>query len=910
MQKKLYYTLLLLFSISQLSLAQVEVTTIVPEINASGGMTIDQEGNIYVSDFGPGNQIDSNTVIYKIDKNTFSASVFADGFIGASGSCFDSRGNFYQSNNNGNRISKIAADGTKELNWSTEGFNQPIGIITDNEDNLFVCNCSGNNISKILPDGTASTFAESELFNCPNGITVDPNNNLYVCNFSDGKILKITATGEVNELAELQTLVGGPSPVGNGHITYSNGYLLVNLIGIGQIQRVCLTGEVDVVAGRPFGFSNEDGSATSATFSKPNGVVTSITGDTLFVNTSTPSWVTRPSELHPNQIRMITGINSLPEDLCEDQPPASNILFSEIIEGVIFETLTFSVGSAWGDYNQDGFQDLFVTDGLNSFGSRLYQNNGDLTFTPVSNATTQDGASSFSAIWGDYDNDGNLDLYVSNNSTPPAAPQPNLLYKNDGAPNYTFTKITNDAPVLDSNYTWSSTWVDYDNDGDLDLHVPENRHRGIDFFFENNGTPDGAGRYFSKTTPNFITDVVESTGMVSWMDYDNDGDQDLFMIKSGRSHPTGNEDNRIFHNQLTETGTLNFQRITSAEMVNHLDRDFQASWGDYDNDGDMDVYLGNFDGSSYLYRNNGDSLFTRIMEGAIVENNTATLGSSWGDYDNDGDLDLFTTNNLGQNANYYENDGKGNFTSLNAAQVGAPLLNRSNTQSCSNADFNNDGYLDLFVANAPLSATQLSRDFLYLNEGGDRNYLLLTLKGTTSNAAAIGTKVRIKTTDEEESTWQMRVISGNPTGDRAQNSLRVHFGLDENTNIDSMIVEWTSGQRDVFTNVKASQICQITEGGMTTCQLLTNTKEQMDDLVYWKVSPNPVSGDSLFLEYQLENTKKLQFLLYDLNGKLLQSHKQNNEGQFQMNLQNLNAGIYILTLQTKKGTVSKKIVVK
>jgi len=907
MKNKLYYPLIFLFSIGQISIAQIEVTTIISEINASGGITKDQEGNIYVSDFGPGTSIDSNTVIYKLDKNTFSASVFADGFIGASGSCFDSRGNFYQSNNNGDRVSKIAPDGTKELDWATEGFNQPIGIIADTEDNLFVCNCRGNFISKITPDGTVSTFAESDLFKCPNGITVDPDNNLYACNFSDGKVLKITPEGEVSVLAELQTLTGGPNPVGNGHLTYSNGYLIVNLIGIGQVQRVCLNGEVDVVAGSPFGFSNRDGNAITSTFSKPNGVIASITGDTLFVNGSEATWVTNPGSFHPSNIRMITGVNSLPNDLCVDIIP----LFNRVTEGAIVENRSFSIGSSWGDYDNDGDLDVFVSEGRSSEQNKLYRNDGNLNFTLVDNAITQDAANSSSAVWGDFDNDGNLDLYVSNNATPPALPQPNFLYKNDGAPNYTFTKLTTESPAIDSNYTWSSSWVDYDNDGDLDLHVPENRHLGLDFFYENNGSPDSEGRFFTKTVIDFVTDVVESTGVVSWMDYDNDGDQDLFMIKSGRSHPTGNEDNRIFHNQLSETGALNFQRVTTAGMVNHLDRDFQASWGDYDNDGDMDVYLGNFDGSNYLYQNEGDSLFTRILEGALVEDSTPTLGSSWGDYDNDGDLDLFVANTVGQLSAYYENDGTGGFTKLESEKVGSPVLNRSNAQSCANADINNDGYLDLFIANGPLSATVLASDYLYLNNGGDRNYLLLSLKGVNSNAAAIGTKVRIKTTNNNnESVWQMRVVSGNPTGDRAQNSLRVHFGLNETTVIDSMIVEWTSGQQDIFTNVQASQICQITEGGTTTCELLTKTKEQLVDLTDFKVSPNPVSGDSLFIEYELKNTKNVQFLLYDSNGKFLQSHKQNNDGQFQMNIQNLNAGIYILTLQTKEGKVSKKIVVK
>lgn len=908
MTKTLLPLIVLFFIVSIDLQAQVlQVSTLIPEIDASGGMTRDAAGNFYLSDFGPGGGvIDSSTIVYKINRNDFSVSIFAEGFIGASGACFDSQGNFYQSNNAGNRVSKIHADGTIELDWATEGFNLPIGVIADSNDNIYVCNCAGNNVSKITPDGTISSFASSPLFNCPNGLTIDPDGNFYVCNFSDGKILKITSEGMVSELAELPVLTGGPSLVGNGHLTYSNGYLFVALIGSGQIYRLCPTGEAEVIAGQPFGFSNNDGPALQATFSKPNGIVASVTGDTLFVNGSEGTWPTNPSQLHPANVRMITGVNSLPGDLCEE--PVGPPLFSQITEGIIVETLTLSMGSSWGDFDNDGDMDVLVTVGNNN--NRLYKNNGDLTFNLVGGIVSNDGGSSGASIWGDYDNDGNLDLYISNNPTPPSPAEPNFLYHNDGPPNYSFTKINMDAPVADSNYTWSSSWVDYDNDGDLDLHVPENRHLSTDLFFENNGSPDGNGHYFTKIQPSFVTDVVESTGVASWMDYDNDCDQDIFMIKSGRSHPNGVEDNRIYHNSLQETGFLDFQQVTTAEMVNHLDLDFQASWGDYDNDGDMDVYLGNFDGPNYLYRNEGDSLFTRILEGNPVEDNSATLGSTWGDFDNDGDLDLFVSNTAAQPSAYYENDGHGNFTKLGINDVGPPVANLSNTQSCSNADINNDGYLDLFLANAAISPTQLARDYLYLNNAGTNGFLLLTLKGTDSNKAAIGAKVRIKTTVAGEERWQMRVVSGNPTGDRAQNSLRVHFGLGEAEMIDTLIIEWPSCQKSTFVDVLPNQICEITEGDTTTCQLTTSSREtSLPGLMAFDIRPNPAKGGVITVQYEIKDAKLLTISIREVNGRLIKNYSTPNVGQLEMEVEGLSAGIYVVVLQTSKGAVSRKVMI-
>lgn len=889
--------------------AQVQVETILPNLNASGGLTQDLEGHLYVSDFGPGNSIDSNTVVYKIDKTDFSVSVFSDGFIGASGACFDSQGNFYQANNNGNRLSKIHPDGTKEMDWVT-GLNLPIGVIADTEDNIFVCNCGGNTITKVTANGTASTFAADPLFNCPNGLTIDEENNLYACNFSDGKVLKITPEGIVSLVTELPVLSGGPNPVGNGHLTYKNNYLWVNLIGRGQVYRVCKSGETALVAGQAFGFDNVDGASLTAKFSKPNGIIASVTGDTLFLNCSVPTWATNPAGLHPGMLRMIRGINTLTDDLCVDSP-VNESLFSELMEGAIVNELYVSQGSAWADYDLDGDMDVFVTVG-NNMNNRLYRNDGDLNFTLVDNIVSNDGGNSSAAIWGDYNNDSYPDIYVSNNATPPLAAEANFLYRNDGPPNFGFTKIITELPATLANYTWSSSWVDFDNDGDLDLHVPENRHLTTDFFFENNGIPNTAGQYFTQIQPDFITNTVESTGVASWMDYDQDCDQDLFLIKSGRSHPDGEENNRVFHNQLTETGALDFEPVLTAAMVNHLDKDFQASWGDYDNDSDMDVYLGNFDGPNYLYRNEGDSLFTLVESGSPVEDNSATLGSTWADFDNDGDLDLFVGNTLGQASIYYENDGSGNFSKPGAALVGPPITNLSGTQSVSVADVNNDGNLDLFLANAVITPTQIARDFMYLNNGGGYNFLMLQLQGTTSNTSAIGAKVYIKSTIDGNSIWQMRVRTGSPTGDRAQSSDRIHFGLRESELVDTLIIEWPNCQRSVYANVLANQICTIQEDGTTDCNLdfVEAAIELPEAAFQMNILQNPIQDGQLIVTFNQTKADIVQFYLMDIGGRLLRSQfMDQKEGQININVEELPKGIYLISARTTQGWISRKFVI-
>lgn len=297
-----------------LLLAQgLQVETLL-ELDASGGVTFGPDGNVYVSDFGPAlGQASVNTKVYKLEYGTWEVSEFASGFAGASGATFDSQGNFYQSNPSGGRVSKITPDGTVNLNWVTTGLSAPIGIVADEEDNLFVCNCGNNTIRKITPQGLSLPFAASVLFDCPNGLTRDPDGNLYACNFSDGRILKITPDGSVSLLTNLPNLNGG---VGNGHLTYSNGFLFVATIGGGEIYKLSLDGEKEKIAGVFAQFTNNDGPALEATFSKPNGIAASMTGDTLFVNCTVPGWNVSNSALHPGLVRMITGVCSLPDVDC------------------------------------------------------------------------------------------------------------------------------------------------------------------------------------------------------------------------------------------------------------------------------------------------------------------------------------------------------------------------------------------------------------------------------------------------------------------------------------------------------------------------------------------------------------------------------------------------------------------
>ena len=307
----------LLLFITYLPAQDLQVYTIVENLNASGGVTMGPDGNIYVSDFAPSFTPPTEpTKAYKVTYGTWAASEFATGFDGASGSCFDREGNFYQSNPFGHKISKVSTDGTVEINWATDSLGLPVGIQQGSDGNFYVCDCSLGKIMRILPDGTVSTFVESDEFYCPNGLAIDPDGNLYACNYNDGKVFKITPDGTLSLLTQIPQLLGGPNPVGAGHLIWKNGFLFVTAIGRGQIFKVDMAGNKQLIAGVANAFSNGDGPALQATFSKPNGIAASITGDTLFVNVAQNSWVSNPNLLHPSHLRMITGVCSLPDVEC------------------------------------------------------------------------------------------------------------------------------------------------------------------------------------------------------------------------------------------------------------------------------------------------------------------------------------------------------------------------------------------------------------------------------------------------------------------------------------------------------------------------------------------------------------------------------------------------------------------
>ncbi|MCK5328656.1 MAG: VCBS repeat-containing protein, partial [Candidatus Latescibacteria bacterium] len=279
-------------------------------------------------------------------------------------------------------------------------------------------------------------------------------------------------------------------------------------------------------------------------------------------------------------------------------------------------------GIAWGDYDGDGDPDLFAVDSNPLKGNVLYRNEGGGRFSDVtSSAGVGAMGNSKGGVWGDFDNDGDPDLYVTRSGAQ------NILYRNEG--DGVFSDISEKAGVDVDNEGIGAVWVDYDNDGWLDLYTVREPVK----LYRNGG--DGA--FADVTDAAGVGDLGGKVENGAWGDYDNDGDADLYVSNREQA-------NVLFRNEGDGTfvdGTLD------AGVPGHSSgTTLSAVWGDYDNDGDLDLYVLESNGfrTNLLYRNNGSGTFTDVTETAGVGDNGAGTGAVWGDFDNDGDLDLYVSN--------------------------------------------------------------------------------------------------------------------------------------------------------------------------------------------------------------------------------------------------------------------------
>ncbi len=471
---------------------------------------------------------------------------------------------------------------------------------------------------------------------------------------------------------------------------------------------------------------------------------------------------TKPIGPRPDLLAAITQLT----------PAAS---WTDVTSGPLGDTgLTNSI--AWGDREGDGDPDLYVVNFQST--AKLLENFGGGVFMDFTTMPEANQAAGAAAEWGDYDNDGDPDLYVGNFQAP------NRLLRNDIVP---FTDQMR-MPESDPGDAAGVTWVDVDRDGWLDLHVT-NVNGMSDRLFMNHGFPHGPGGFLDLTQPP-LDDPGDSRD-AAWADYDNDGDADCFLTHYDT------QTSRMLRNDWPV-----FTDVTTGPLLD-TGPSFGACWGDYDNDGDLDLYLVKGTGApNRLLRNDGGGAFVDVTAGPLGDTGGG-YGACWGDYDNDGDLDLYVVNGcmsgFGCVANrLLRNDGGGVFSD----DTNGPLGDQGLGRAAAFADYDQDGDLDLYLANWG-SANRLMRNDL--NNGN--SWLHVNLTGVGRNRSAIGTRVTVWSPTLGR---QMREISDMTAGP-GQGDLRVEFGLGADARVDSLHVAWPAGYVQRLGLLPVNMVLQVVE---------------------------------------------------------------------------------------------------
>ena len=539
-------------------------------------------------------------------------------------------------------------------------------------------------------------------------------------------------------------------------------------------------------------------------------------------------------------------------------------------------------GIVAADFNGDGYCDIYLTNGK-GYPNQLYINNMNETFTEIAQAAgVADMSEAWGAVAGDFDNDGNMDIYLSNYWSK------NRLYLNDG--NANFTDVTKAAGVGDSGPSTSVALADIDNDGFLDIYVL-NRSQAVDEYANTLYRNNGDGTFTDITAVSGTGDL--GTGLaVGFFDYDNDRFMDIYVVNEfGRDV--------LYHNNRDGTFTNMEPVLNNPKPGAGMGVDFS----DIDNDGDFDIYVANLF-TDFLYVNNGNGTFS-YDEGALARtDNTMAWGIGFLDYNNNGYEDVYVVNgamtwpnNYNEVNVFFRNNGNGTFTDI-ASSLGT--ADGGDGRAAAIADFNNDGLMDMIMLNV-----LRGNPILYLNSASGNNWITIRLKGTFSNRSGIGAKIKV----EAGSLEQIKEVTAGASF-ASMHTLDIGFGLNSNTNIDKITVYWPSGNIQELTDVKVNQIKTITEPDELT--VVGISEERLLSLFTLHQNyPNPFNPETVIM-YSLPKAEEVSLVVYNLIGEkvaqLIEEKMSAGHHQVTWDASNFASGIYFYRLQAGNLVQTRKMV--
>ncbi|MCK4818648.1 VCBS repeat-containing protein [bacterium] len=507
--------------------------------------------------------------------------------------------------------------------------------------------------------------------------------------------------------------------------------------------------------------------------------------------------------------------------------------------------LSASMGNTvvWLDYDNDGRLDFYGNTNEFAF---FYKNNGNGTFTNITTSMGLSGTDPASVAVADFDKDGYDDLLiVSKHVSIPVRIYKNMLGNN-------FQVVFEGQSSIER-----AIWLDFEGDGDLDIFCNTG---GFPLLYLN----DGEGNFTeSAAGMNFNNDSGITAAAA---DMNNDGFTDIYACSYGSA-------NRLYKN----IAGGNVEDISFSAHVADYNKGVSQSWGDYNNDGFLDLYVSNIQSNrNILFKNLGNETFSDVTYDAGVADAGDARTSAWVDFNNDGLMDLFTTNHINENR-LYQNNGNGTFTDV-AEEWN--IRNPEDGFGISWGDYDLDGDQDVLICGHTYSVKLLRNDG---NNPG--NYLDVELEGIFDNASGIGTRIEVYVGGQ----MTVQEVNGG-RGARCQDALIAHFGLAAAAQADSLIVKWQSGMVQKLYYISANQLITIVQDAVGINDIYSGNE-------LFELYPNPVKY-VINLRFNERVGKITDVKIYSVTGQIVLSRSLKEQGNATVDVRELTRGWYYIMINS------------